>query len=205
MRFGTSDHAFKEALSAAWRRASGAGVTLTAHDDFRSAGDVQETSVFRNTIAAQEFGTDMTDDYRSRGFTLGLDAGELFGAHWTLALDRDQQSRLAVHAKPVTGSFQPAFAADSTTEWRATLQAYRARSDAPFGSTLQLGGALSVARSHYDAVARNGEMAWTSRFSVDAQIERPFGGGPARCWPPRRSAWSVRTRRRRTSCTSVGR
>ena len=44
-------------------------------------------------IAAQEFGSDMTDDYRSRGLTLGLDAGELFGARWTLALDRDQQSR----------------------------------------------------------------------------------------------------------------
>lgn len=176
VRFGTSDHAFKESLSAGWHQASGAGITITAHDNFRSAGDTPETSAFRNTIAAQEFGTDMTDDYRSRGFTLGLDAGELFGAHWTLALDRDQQSRLMVHAKPVTGSFQPAFAADSTTEWRATLQAYHARSDAPFGSTLQLGGSLSVARSHFDAVARDGEMAWTSRLSLNAEIERPFGG-----------------------------
>lgn len=175
LRYGTSDHAFKEALSAAWHQASGAGITFTAHDDFRSAGDVPETSLFRNTIAAQEFGSDMTDDYRSRGLTLALDAGELFGARWTLALDRDQQSRLAVHGQPVSGTFQPAFAADSTTEWRATLQGYHARSDAPFGATLQLGGAVSVARSHYDAVARNGEMAWTGRIAVNAQIERPFG------------------------------
>ena len=76
----------------------------------------------------------------------------------------------------MTGAFQPAFAADSVTEWRATLQAYHARSDAPFGSTLQLGGSLSVARSHFDAAARAGETAWTGRLAVDAQIERPFGG-----------------------------
>ncbi len=79
-RFGTSDHEFKEAFTAAWKRASGAGISLTAHDDFRAVGDVQEVSGFRNSIAAQEFGSDMTDDYRSRGLTLGIDAGEFAGA-----------------------------------------------------------------------------------------------------------------------------
>ena len=48
LAIGTSDHAFKEALSAAWHRASGAGITLTAHDDFRSAGECRKTSEFRN-------------------------------------------------------------------------------------------------------------------------------------------------------------
>ena len=175
-RFGTSDHAFKESLTAAWQRASGAGVTFAAHDDFRSAGDVQEASGIRNSLAAQEFGADLTDDYRSRGFTLGLDAGDRLGARWSLALDRDQQTPLAVHAKPVSGSFQPAFAADPVTEWRATLQAFHARSDAPFGSTLQLGGSLSAARSHFDGAARGGASNWTGRISADAEIERPFGG-----------------------------
>ncbi len=176
VRFGTSDHAFKEALTAAWRRASGAGITLTAHDDFSAAGDVPETSGVRNTIAAQEFGTDMTDDYRSRGLTLGLDAGELLGARWRLALDHDQQSPLVVHAKPVSGAFQPAFAADSLTEWRATLSAFHSRGDAPLGTTLELGGSVSVAHSHFDAAARAGDAAWNGRISVTAEIQRPFGG-----------------------------
>lgn len=173
--YGTSDHAFKESVTAAWRRASGAGITVAAHDDFRSAGDVREVSGVRNSIAAQEFGADMTDEYRSRGFTLGIDAGDRLGARWSLTLARDQQSPLAVHAKPVSGSFQPAFAADSVTEWRAALQAFHARSDAPFGSTLQLGGSLSVARSHFDGAARAGPSTWTGRISAEAQIERPFG------------------------------
>ena len=173
--YGTSDHAFKESVTAAWRRASGAGISVAAHDDFRSAGDVREVSGVRNSIAAQEFGADMTDEYRSRGFTLGIDAGDRLGARWSLTLARDQQLPLAVHAKPVSGSFQPAFAADSVTEWRAALQAFHARSDAPFGSTLQLGGSLSVARSHFDGAARAGPSTWTGRISAEAQIERPFG------------------------------
>jgi hypothetical protein len=176
VRFGTADHAFKGTLTAAWQRASGTGLSLTAHDDFSSAGDVPETSGVRNTIAAQEFGSDMTDYYRTRGFTLGIDAGERLGAHWRVALDHSQQSALAVHATPVTGRFQPAFPADSMTDWRATLSAFHAQAGAALGSTIELGGSLSVARSHYDGGARTGAVAWTGRVVLDAQIERPFGG-----------------------------
>jgi hypothetical protein len=175
VRYGTADHAFKESLSAAWHSAGGAGVTVAAHDDFTSAGDVQEVSGVRNTIAAQEFGTDMTDDYRSRGLTLGLDAGDAFGAQWHLALDRTQQTPLAVHARPVTGVFQPAFPADSVTEWRATLSALHTRAGAAFGSLVDVGGSLSVARGHFDAAARGGAVAWTGRIVLGARVERPFG------------------------------
>lgn len=176
VRYGTSDRAFKESGSLGWHRASGAGVSVTAHDDFRAAGDVQEVSGVRNTIAAQEFGADLTDEFRTRGFSVGIDAGTLLGARWSLAVDRDQESALAVHATPVTGAFQPAFAADSVTAWRATLRAYHARGEAPLGTTIQVGGALSVSRSHFDASALNGMVSWNGRASLDAQVERPFGG-----------------------------
>jgi len=174
-RFGTADHAFKESASVGWRRASGAGFTLTAHDDFRAAGDVQETSGLRNSIGAQEFGNDLSDEFRSRGVALTIVAADAFGARWSLSLARDQLSPLTVHAKPWTGSFQPAFAADSVTEWSASLNAFHARGEAPFGSTLQLGGSLSANRAHFDAAARGGETRWTGRTTIDAQIERPFG------------------------------
>jgi hypothetical protein len=150
-------------------------VTVSAHDDFLSAGDVPEVSGIRNTIAAQEFGADLTDYYRSRGVTVGITAGDFAGARWSVALDRDQQTPLAVHAKPVSGSFQPAFAADSVTDWRATLSAFHARSDAPFGSSVQLAASISGARTHFDAAARAGYANWTGRISLNAQIERPFG------------------------------
>ena len=174
-RFGTGDHAFKESGSIGWHRASGAGITISAHDDFRAAGDVPETSGVRNTVAAQEFGADLTDEYRSRGFTLALDGGEFGGARWGLSFDRDQQSRLAVHATPVSGTFQPAFAADSTTEWRAALTAFRAKSDAPLGTTLQYAASASISRTHFDAGAQRGAASFTGRIALDAQLERAFG------------------------------
>ncbi len=175
VRFGTGDHAFKEAISAGWQRPSGVAVSVSGHDDFLTAGDGPEVSGIRNTIAAQEFGADLTDYYRSRGLTVGITAGDFAGARWSVALDRDQQTPLAVHAKPVSGSFQPAFPADSVTDWRATLSAFHARGDAPLGSTLQLSAAISGARNHFDGVARAGFSNWTGRVSLDAQIERPFG------------------------------
>jgi hypothetical protein len=174
-RYGFSDRAFKEALSLAWHRASGAGISFSVHDDFRSAGDEPEVSGVRNTIAAQEFGSDYTDEYRARGVTMVLDAGELLGARWSLTLDRDQQSALAVHARPANGSFQPAFAADAVTEWRATLQGFHARSPAPFGSTLQLGGSLSAAQSHFDTGLQSGLVGWNGRAALIAEVERVFG------------------------------
>jgi len=81
-----------------------------------------------------------------------------------------------VHAKPVSGAFQPAFAADPVTAWRASLHAFHARSDAPFGALLQLGGSISAEHSHFDAGARSGMAVWTGRIALDAQAERPFGG-----------------------------
>ncbi|HEV8409796.1 MAG TPA: hypothetical protein VGQ30_04760 [Gemmatimonadaceae bacterium] len=175
VRFGTGDHAFKEAIAAGWQRPGGAGVTISAHDDFLSAGDVAEVSGVRNTLAAQEFGADLTDYYRSRGVSVAITAGDFAGARWSVALDRDQQTALAVHAKPVSGSFQPAFAADSITAWRATLSAFHARSDGPFGSTLQLAASVSGARNNFDVSTAAQRTNWTGRLSLDAQIERAFG------------------------------
>ncbi len=174
-RYGFSDRAFKEALSLAWHRASGAGISLSAHDDFRSAGDEPEASGVRNSIAAQEFGSDLTDEYRSRGATLGLDAGELLGARWRLVLDRDQQSALGVHATPIQGSFQPAFPADAVTEWRAALEGFHGEAAAPLGSTLQVGGSLAAVRAHFDSGPETGLEGWTGRVALIVQIERTFG------------------------------
>ncbi len=176
-RYGFSDRAFKAAFSLAWKRGNGAGVTLGARDDFLSAGDEPEVSALRNTIAAQEFGADLTDEYRTRGLSLTLDAGLSLGTRWTLTVTHDQQTPLAVHAKPVTGAFQPAFAADAVTAWRAVLQGFHARSASVLGSTLQLAGSLSAAREHFDAGARAGDENWVGRASLIAHVERPFGAG----------------------------
>ncbi len=167
VRFGTSDHprSSESPLTAAqWNASEQQASTCRARrlqQRGRCAGDQWHPQHDRGPGVRRR---DMTDDYRSRGFTLGLDAGEQFGARWRLAIDHNQQAPLAVHATPVTGTFQPAFPADSVTEWRATLSAYRAQAGGAFGSTITLGGSLSAARSHFDAASRDGAVAWTGRL-----------------------------------------
>ncbi len=123
--FGTGDHAFKEALSAGGRDRVAQGDDLRATTSSRPA---MACSGVRNTIAAQEFGADLTDYYRSRGLTLGITAGDFAGARWSVTLDRDQRARRCGPRKAVGGSHhQPAFAADSVTDWRTTLSVSCAR------------------------------------------------------------------------------
>ena len=56
----------------------GAALRAEAFRDFREAGDVAETSRARNSIAAQEFGSDWTDPVDVRSAALaGIDALEI--------------------------------------------------------------------------------------------------------------------------------
>ncbi|HEY0996312.1 MAG TPA: hypothetical protein VGD77_10010, partial [Gemmatimonadaceae bacterium] len=57
-RFGFADHAPKGDLSLGWQRADGLGARVSMQRDLRDVGDVAEVSRIRNTLAAQEFGSD---------------------------------------------------------------------------------------------------------------------------------------------------
>lgn len=174
-RFGTGDHQWKHELSVGWQRASGAGVTLTARDDWRDAGVEPEASGLRNSIVAQEFGSDLTDSYRARGLSLVLDAGTAGGWRWALTLDAERQDALGLHARPASGTFAPAFAADPATVRRATLLATRPAAPGPFGSTVSASAAFGVEGATFEAGPSSGASTTFGRSELVANVERPFG------------------------------
>jgi hypothetical protein len=177
-RFGFADHAFKETGAIRWQRASGAGVSVSGGDDFREAGDGPEASGVRNTIAAQEFGTDLTDYYRTRGATMTVDAGDGFGAHWRLSVGRERQDPLSVHARPVSGSYAPTLPTEAVDATRVTIDAFRAQTSGPLGSTVAIGGTLLVSRVRFldgPTATRSGSELTFGRIAVDGDLERQLG------------------------------
>jgi hypothetical protein len=174
-RYGFADHALKEGVSLKWQRASGAGLTVTTSDDFREAGDQPEVSGLRNSLGAQEFGSDLTDFYRARGWGLTVDAGTRWGTRWRVLFERERQEPLAVHARSVSGSYQAALDADALAAWRVSLDGFRADSPGPFGSTIQVDWNILGSRVVFGAGARSGEEASFGRTAIAARISRAVG------------------------------
>ncbi|MCX5766155.1 MAG: hypothetical protein NTZ43_02875 [Gemmatimonadetes bacterium] len=172
-RFGLDDHQLKHELSLGWLHASGAGLSITAHDDWRDAGDEAETSGVRNSIAAQEFGSDFTDSYRARGVQLALDAGNVGGLLWRVTAERAHDSPLALRARPAVGAFRPAFGAVPLTVDRISLSITRALSDAPWGSRGQ--GAFFLEALQTRDVSSASHSSRFARLVLTADAEHDFG------------------------------
>jgi hypothetical protein len=119
-------------------RAAGAGARL------RDAGDAAEGSRARNSVAAQEFGSDWTDpvDVRSAALAADLpapDAGALAGLRVGVGASYEAQKAVAVRARPFGGAYEPTLAADRLRLARVTLAAERAPAPAPFGTVVARG------------------------------------------------------------------
>src|SRR5687768_8388904 len=110
-RFGFADHEPKGELAVGWQRADASGVQFRVFRSFRDTGDEPETSLLRNTVAAQEMGSDYTDPYDTRGMSLGVDLGRRLGGRWRLTGGYEWQDSLRVHARPSWGRYEPTVAA----------------------------------------------------------------------------------------------
>lgn len=120
-RYGFGDRRARGGVSFGWQSASGAGLKVFASDDIRDAGDVAERSRLMNSLAAQEFGSDLTDHFSLREF--GAVGALPWGpAKWTLTFARADHAPLALHAVPFAGSFRPAFDAAAQQMFDATLR-----------------------------------------------------------------------------------
>lgn len=155
-RYGVDDRLAKYSLSV---EHTGGRVSLAIRtfDEYRAAGDAAEGSTLANSIAAQELGADLTDDYRSTGVAASVGGGR--DVHWSATLETVREVPLTVHAQAYSGSFRPAFAADPidavtarvsvdhrsrgsgdmAIDWRASLEG---TSDTPSGAAA--GGARST-------------------------------------------------------------
>ena len=169
-RYGFADERAKGRAELGYRRASGAAFTVSAHDDYRDAGDVRETSQVVSSIAAQEFGSDFTDPYGTRGVALSLRSRPVRG--WTLSLEgaAEKQRALSVNATPANGAYEDVIDAANVTERRITVAASQPTRLGPLGFETQLHGEASIMQLDQES-----EDRYMSRFALRGSFEKPFG------------------------------
>ncbi len=173
-RYGTADSRLKGRGLVRWRSTRGVELSIEGRVDFAEAGDAAEASGLRNSIAAQEFGTDLTDPYEVRGGSLRLGWPQGSSARWVLSAGRERHAALAVHAAPTSGRYEPVLAADPGALWKAGLEWSRGPGGDPSGPQWQatvhlVGAAFEPAGSTRPAALL--------RASVDVAARMPAGTG----------------------------
>jgi len=170
-RYGFSDDQFKGRGALEYRTGAGSSLILAAERQYRDVSDEQETSLVRNTIAAQEFGSDYTDTYDARAVSL---SGSLARLGWrpSFELAYERNEPLVVHARPANGSFEPTIPTLSLHESRLTLGMDRPASLALGGYELGAHLAVSTIRRASPANSQSGDFL---RPSLMLDLQKPFG------------------------------
>ena len=170
-RYGFSDDQFKGRGALEYRTGAGSSLILAGERQYRDVSDEQETSLVRNTIAAQEFGSDYTDTYDARDVSL---SGSLARLGWrpSFELAYERHEPLVVHARPANGSFEPTIPALSLHESRLTLALDRPASLTLGGCELGAHLAVSAIRRASPANSQPGDFL---RPSLMLDLQKPFG------------------------------
>lgn len=168
MRYGIDDAQWKGQVQLSGQFGS---VTLQgyAQREYREAGDISEGSSIKNSLAAQEFGSDYSDPYDVRAAGGALSTFAL-GTHWDLRAAHVRHGALAVHASPARGDFEktiPAWALRGTEyELGATRTMAIAGGDVRARTALRL---FDLYRAHDDdsaaAATRFGRWSAEVRYS----------------------------------------
>jgi hypothetical protein len=169
-RYGFSDEQLKGRGGIEYRTGAGSSLVLAAERQYRDVSDDRETSLVRNTIAAQEFGSDYTDTYDVRATSL---TASLARPGWrpTIELAFERHEPLAVHARPASGRFEATIPAVSLHESRATLRLDRPTS-LTFGG-YEIGAHLSVSAIRREKSPSPRDQLLRPSLVLD--LERPFG------------------------------
>ncbi|HET7613080.1 MAG TPA: hypothetical protein VFK26_04090 [Gemmatimonadaceae bacterium] len=170
-RYGFSDKQPKGRGAIEYRTGAGSSLILAAERDYRDVSDEQETSMVRNTIAAQEFGSDYTDTYDVRALSLNGSLAR-FGWRPSFRLAYERHDPLAVNARPANGAFQPTIPATPLRE--TTLGFALDRPTSLSFDGFELGAHLGLTGIHRrsSGPAPLGQFVRPS-FSLD--LQRPFG------------------------------
>lgn len=171
-RWGTADKQAKGELSLGVQRASGRGVRVIAYRRYRDAGDEAETSLLRNTIAAQEFASDYTQPFDTRGGGLVVDLGVLFATRLQVEALWERQRALQIHATPASGRFEPTIQAEAVSEVRVALRANQPTRLSVAGFEVASYGELRTAVFQR---ADDGTRGTVLRANLNGRAERPIG------------------------------
>ncbi len=170
-RYGFSDEEFKGRAAVEYRTGSGSSLILAAQRQYRDVSDEQETSLVRNTIAAQEFGSDYTDTYDVRGISLSASLARP-GFRPSLEYAYERHRPLLVNARPASGRFEATIPTVPRRESRLT-----AGLDRPTSLTLggfELGVHVAVTGTSRTRLGASLPMKLL-RPSLAVDIQRPIG------------------------------
>ncbi|HEX6599698.1 MAG TPA: hypothetical protein VF034_10290, partial [Gemmatimonadaceae bacterium] len=173
-RYGVDDRTVKGAASLEWQSPR-YGVRLFAQRDFRDAGDVQERSGVVNSIAAQEFGSDLTDPYGVQAAGFGFDARGVLGLRWRADASLERQRALDLRAVPAQGEFPRILPATPLRALRFSLVADRPTVLSLLGTELRASGELRVSHLTTDDAAFTIAPSTVARAFVSLDIQRPIG------------------------------
>jgi hypothetical protein len=166
-RYGFSDAQMKGRGALEYRTGAGSSLTISAERLYEDAGEEAETSLFRNTIAAQEFGSDYIDPYDVRRASVtAILARRGWRPSFSFAVERHEP--LAVNATPANGVFEPTIPASELSERRLTFALERPTS-------LTFAGFELAARVAVAGTSRTKAGGDLLRPSVTLDLQRPFG------------------------------
>jgi hypothetical protein len=170
-RYGFSDREWKGRGALEFRTGAGSSLTLAAERQYRDVSEEPEVSLVKNSLAAQEFGSDYTDPYDARAVSL---TGTLGGLNWrpSVEMSYEQHYPLEVHARPANGTFEPTIPALQLHESRVTLSVDHPTRLTWGGFELGARFAVSGIRRESSSEALRGDIL---RPSVMLDLQRPFG------------------------------
>jgi hypothetical protein len=168
VRYGFEDDEPKGELAVRWQRGVTRAVRVFARSDFRDVGDELEVSPFRNSIAAQEFGSDFTDPYRVRAVGLDAQLGPALGLTWRAEMALEEQDSLAVRAAPARGRYEGTLAVSPLRAGRISVRLERPTALAFLGTEFRAAAELR-------GTVTEGAATTTGRAAVVVHIERPIG------------------------------
>jgi hypothetical protein len=177
-RYGTRDKQGKGSLELRREMTSGGAVTASLYHEFREAGDVPETSALKNSIAAQEFGSDFSDPFDVRGYELRIDLVGPASLRWFASYAYERQAPLAIHATPARGSYEATLPAWRSTEDRVEFGVSRPLRSVREGPTQFEGSAVfRVAGNTSRGEVPKRVDGFYSRITLRGRMERPGSAG----------------------------
>ena len=140
-RYGFADDQWKGTLGIAKRFDGGRSIRVFASREYADAREVPEASSVRNSIAAQEFGSDYTDPYDLRSAGVQITLGRWAGLRWRVDAAAEEHDSVSVAAAPERGVYEPTIPARAIDGTRAGLRIDGTRRGLASG-TLRLAAAL---------------------------------------------------------------
>jgi hypothetical protein len=171
-RYGFSDQRVKARAEVSYRTATGGGFTIAGYRDHREAAEEPETSRVRNSVAAQEFGSDYTDPYLARGGAVTL-LSPVTGP-WNVSLEGavERQAALMVNASPAWGRYESTLSVSTGDERRITLAVNRPTRLTYFGLEARVHAEVQGISFRERSFS---DFRGFGRASATLNLERPIG------------------------------